>query len=171
MVTRAKDQIWKIIVHCSDSPDGVFKARYNNRYISYDAKEIDFWHHRNPKITKRTITTSMARPDLEWIGYHAIILPSGIAELGRSEIEIGCHCSGENAHSLGVCLIGRSKFTEAQWRSLRSLVTQWAKKYSISAIHGHNEFSIKKCPGFNVQEWVKKDMLPVKEHIYSIKRS
>ena len=46
------------------------------------------------------------------IGYHKVILRSGIIENGRPEFWIGAHVKGLNKSSLGVCLIGSKIFTD-----------------------------------------------------------
>ena len=75
-----------LIVHCSDTE--------NNNII--DATYIHKMHL-----------------DFGWdgIGYHKIILRSGKIENGRPEYWVGAHVKGKNESSLGVCLIGRDKFT------------------------------------------------------------
>ena len=141
--------ITKIILHCSDSTWGDFKA-------------IDAWHTERGwqgiKFCGRRIIC----------GYHYIILNGhstpnssyvkvldGQIEKGRPDQFIGSHCRGQNMHSLGICLIGKTEFTENQMRSLSSLVSNLTLKRNMS-VHGHCEFSPKTCPNFDVKDFLKK---------------
>jgi len=121
----------KVILHCSDTPD---YPQDHERWDSIDAETIDRWHKER---------------GFDQIGYHYVIKKSGTIEVGRSEDVIGAHCRGHNTGSLGVCIIGRYKFTKEQIKSLT-----WLQK-EIEATHGieprdwfaHYEFDDKKtCP-------------------------
>ena len=141
MIKRPIDQI---IIHCSATPNG----------DSYYAKDIDDWHAargfgRDPDMRKEF------NPHLQAIGYHYVILLDGITQAGRAEHEVGSHVFGRNARSIGICMIGTDKFTPAQWRSLRFLVFSLIEKYPRATVHGHREFTIKECPGFDVGEWMR----------------
>jgi len=142
--------ITKIIIHCSDSLWGNFK-------------HINDWHkerwsginHYGKQI---------------YCGYHYIVLNGepefgepykkvmdGKIEKGRPDIYIGAHCKGQNTHSLGICLIGKDKFTKEQRRSLSKLLDSLMAKYPrIEHIHPHNKYSYKTCPNLNVNEFLKK---------------
>lgn len=91
------------------------------------------------------------------IGYHKIIQRSGKIENGRPEYWVGAHVKGKNQISLGVCLIGRDKFTKKQLNSLENVLSKWKKKYPDAQIIGHCDTgnTTKSCPNFNVREWVK----------------
>lgn len=122
-----------IIIHCTATPAGkeVTKA------------EIDRWHR-----------------DRGWrgIGYHYIVHLDGSIERGRAISQPGAHCYGHNAHSIGVCYIGgqdesgrpSDTRTPAQKESLLQLTAKLIKMYRCS-VHGHNEYSDKACPCFDVQ--------------------
>ena len=75
-----------LVVHCSDSDD-------SKTLTAFDLHKM----HLN----------------FGWdgIGYHKIINRSGKIENGRPEYWVGAHVKGKNNISLGVCLIGRHKFT------------------------------------------------------------
>ena len=79
-----------LVVHCSDTD--------NNDNIG--AKEIHQLHL-----------------SFGWdgIGYHKIIKRNGLIEIGRPEFWIGAHVFQHNLESLGVCLIGKDKFTKNQF--------------------------------------------------------
>ena len=59
------------------------------------------------------------------IGYHKIINRSGKIENGRPEYWVGAHVKGRNNISLGVCLIGKNKFTNEQFVSLEKVLRDW----------------------------------------------
>ena len=95
------------------------------------------------------------------IGYHKIILRSGKIENGRPEYWVGAHVKGINNISLGVCLIGRDKFTKRQFSSLEKILKKWKKLYPLAEILGHRDSinTDKTCPNFDVREWLKKKKL------------
>jgi len=97
------------------------------------------------------------------IGYHYVIRRSGVVEKGREDSLQGAHAIAVNGTSIGVCMVGgvddslkwENNFTEAQFRSLKSLIILLKNKYPIEKIIGHYEVESKKeCPSFNVQEWL-----------------
>ena len=130
------DSITKLIVHCSDTDD--------NHNIG--AKEIHEMHL-----------------SFGWdgIGYHKIINRTGMIQNGRPEYWVGAHAKGINENSLGVCLIGRKKFTKEQYNSLESLLRIWKNTYKNAIIVGHRDAikTNKTCPNFNVNEWCKKRLI------------
>lgn len=121
----------KVIIHCSDSPNG-----RNDK-----AEDIHRWH------TER---------GWSGIGYHYVICIDGEIQRGRPEYWEGAHCAGENANSLGICMIGTDEFSEKQWLALEHVVEGILARYPNITIHGHNEFSTKSCPGFDVKQWLTK---------------
>jgi N-acetylmuramoyl-L-alanine amidase len=133
-------KIDKIIIHCSATPPS----------MDIGADVIRKWHVEGNKWSD--------------IGYHDIIKRDGSVEAGRDISIAGAHCKGQNAHSIGICLIGgvddngnpENNFTKKQFKSLRRLVRMYKAQYSVT-IHGHREFSNKACPSFDVQEWLKKE--------------
>lgn len=119
-----------LVVHCSDTDN---KSSINAKYIH--KMHLDFgW---------------------DGIGYHKIILRSGKIENGRPEYWIGAHVRGKNNISLGVCLVGRDKFTKKQFVSLEKILTKWKTSYPKSKIVGHCDFETtsKTCPNFDVIKW------------------
>ena len=93
----------------------------------------------------------------EGIGYHKIIQRSGKIENGRPEYWIGAHVKGKNKISLGVCLIGRDKFTNKQFTSLEKILRKWKILYPQAQILGHYNTgnTHKTCPNFDVVTWSK----------------
>ena len=117
----------KCIIHCSDSPHG----RGDN------AETIHKWHLTN---------------GWDGIGYHYVILEDGTVENGRPEFWKGSHARGFN-DSLGVCLIGTTEFTHAQFISLEKLLLD--RGFTSDEVVGHYDVSAEKtCPNFNVQKFL-----------------
>jgi len=119
-----------LVVHCSDTP--------NNQNLS----AID--------IHKMYLSFGW-----NGIGYHKIIKRSGKVENGRPEYWIGAHVKGKNEISLGVCLIGRNKFTQKQYLSLEKILKKWKSLYPEAEIVGHRDTgdTQKTCPNFDVKTW------------------
>ena len=124
------DHIRYLVVHCSDTPDDeAIGAR------EIHAMHLGFgWHG---------------------IGYHRVINRDGIVETARPDYWQGAHVYGHNEISLGVCLIGRNAFTDAQFDALEGVLREWQAEYSTATICGHRDFSYtdKTCPNFNVAHW------------------
>ena len=89
------------------------------------------------------------------IGYHKVIGREGAIENGRPEFWIGAHAYGINNQSLGVCLIGRDKFTKKQLSALKITLQLWKIKYPKAIIKGHKDAikTNKTCPNFDVTQW------------------
>ena len=121
-----------LVVHCSDTP--------NSQNLS--ALDIHKMHLK-----------------FGWngIGYHKVIKRSGKVENGRPEFWMGAHVKGKNNISLGVCLIGRNKFTTQQYSSLERILKSWKSLYPDAKIVGHRDTgnTNKTCPNFDVKNWAK----------------
>lgn len=129
-------QIKEIILHCSATAEG----------RDYTVADIDRWHKAR---------------GWRGIGYHYVIYRDGSVHPGRPVEQIGAHCTGHNANSIGICYIGglaadnktpKDTRTPAQIQALRDLVGELKKKYPGARVHGHNEFAAKSCPCFNVRK-------------------
>ena len=131
-----KDKIKFLIVHCSDTPD------------KHDV-DASFIHNMHLKF------------GWSGIGYHKVILRSGKIEDGRPEYWIGAHVKGKNKISLGVCLIGKDKFTKNQFKSLERVLKKWKMEYPAAKILGHKDTgdTNKTCPNFDVVTWSKNKFL------------
>lgn len=124
-----------ILIHCTATPEG----------MDFKAKDIDRWHKQN---------------GWKGIGYHYVIDLDGTVEKGRPDNEIGSHCTGKNKNSIGIVYVGGLNAkgqpcdtrTDEQKQALWELLRQLLIKYPKATIHGHNEFSNKACPCFNVQK-------------------
>lgn len=126
-----------IIVHCSATPEGK----------DFTVKDIDRWHRE--RGSKK-------------IGYHYVVYRDGTVHEGRAENEIGAHCTGHNADSIGVCYIGgmtadgkqpKDTRTEAQKKGLRELLTKLKKKYPKAKICGHRDLSPDLNHNGKVDKW------------------
>lgn len=125
-----KENIKYIIIHCSDTEDSDTAADIHQLHLSFG------W---------------------DGIGYHKIIQRDGKVENGRPEYWIGAHARGYNTKSLGVCLIGKKKFTKNQFNSLEKIIRLWKSCYNNPKIIGHNLISDtnKTCPNFDVEQWCR----------------
>ncbi len=119
-----------LVVHCSDTPDNelIGAAQIHDMHLGFG------WHG---------------------VGYHRIINRQGLVEHGRPDYWQGAHVYGHNEISLGVCLIGRSSFSTAQFDALEKVLRDWRAAYPSAAICGHRDFSYtdKTCPNFDVAQW------------------
>lgn len=86
------------------------------------------------------------------IGYHWVVRRSGAVEQGRSEREIGSHCQGHNATSIGVVWVGRDTPAPEQYRALVTTIRaiQARHQLPVGAIYGHRDFSTKTCPNIDM---------------------
>lgn len=126
-------KIDKIILHCTATPEG--------REVT--VADVTAWHKERGFRT---------------IGYHYLVYLDGTVVSGRREEEIGAHCLGQNAGSIGVCYVGgldsrgkpKDTRTAAQRVALRNLVEGLQRRYPHATLHGHNEFAAKACPCFKI---------------------
>lgn len=124
------DDIQFLVVHCSDTPD-------------------------DEPITAREIHAMHLGFGWHGVGYHRVINRDGRIEQGRPDYWIGAHVYGHNEISLGVCLIGRTDFTNAQFESLEAVLRQWKEKHPTAEVVGHCDFEYteKTCPNFDAKKW------------------
>jgi len=112
----------KITIHCSDTP--------NHRKVT--SEKIHKWHTQ----------------DRGWsaIGYHFVVLRDGQVDsrankdFFRGLNEMGAHVRGNNKNNIGICLVGRNKFTMAQFNALTAIYDALWSGYEIpfSEIYCHN---------------------------------
>ena len=129
----AQRKITEIIVHCAATPEGK----------DFTVDDITRWHKQRGFRT---------------IGYHHVVYRDGSVHPGRRESEIGAHCTGHNACSIGVCYIGgvaadgktaKDTRTPEQRKALLMLLRRLRAKYPNAKIHGHRDFAAKACPSFD----------------------
>ena len=123
-----------IVIHCSAvKPDQ-----------QSSAAQIDSWHRQ--------------RGFHLGIGYHYVIRRDGTLEMGRPEYMVGAHCKNHNQHSIGVCYEGGLDIrgnpadtrTEAQKRTMLSLLRELKERYPRAIIVGHHNLNpLKACPCFD----------------------
>ena len=125
----------EIIVHCADTPEG----RDNT------VADITRWHKDRGFRT---------------IGYHYVIYRDGSIHNGRPIEEIGAHCKGHNAHSIGICYIGGKSAdgkkhidtrTPEQKEALLSLLRLLKAQFPNAQIYGHRDFAARDCPCFDAR--------------------
>ena len=131
--------IKKLIVHCSDSGFGT-------------AELINKWHTEERGWSA--------------IGYHFVITngvfvsgkpynqkQDGIVQKGRSVERSGAHCRGHNRSSLGICMIGKEHFSDAQRIALMATVLELCGVHELEPgdVYGHYEFDDgKSCPNMSM---------------------
>lgn len=129
-------KIDKIIVHCTATPEG--------REVT--VAQVTQWHKARGFRT---------------IGYHYLVYLDGSVHVGRPVEEVGAHCLGQNARSVGVCYVGgidrdtlrpKDTRTVAQRESMRRLIAGLMQRYPAATLHGHSEFAAKACPCFDVSK-------------------
>lgn len=121
-----------IIIHCS-----AVKPEQSS-----SASQIDAWHKAR---------------GWNGIGYHYVVRREGTVESGRPEHMTGAHCTNHNRYSIGVCYEGgldargqpADTRTEAQKRSMLTLINDLKARYESAIVVGHNVLSNKACPCFD----------------------
>jgi len=137
--------ITEIIIHCSATAPGWMAGLS----VEEQAAEIDRWHKAQG-----------------WagIGYHYVVGRDGTVATGRDIERDGAHVAGRNAGTIGICLIGgrgssatdqpEQHYTTEQLAALRDLVDSLKTRFGDVRVTGHNQYSAKACPGFNVPRWL-----------------
>ena len=134
-----------IVVHAADTPPT----------MDVGWKEINQWHTR----------------ERGWaaIGYHVVIRRDGTVEAGRPLDAIGAHVAGQNATSVGICMIGAkgtysgkdpyAHYTKDQMVSLVAVLKLLRGMYPDAKVCGHRDFDKgKQCPSFDVTNWYKENI-------------
>lgn len=157
-----------IVLHCSATPTG--------RHVTvYD---VDTWHAARG-FRRQPVDVAQHNPNLRSIGYHYLVDILGQLHTGRAEAEIGAHTAGTNARSLGVCMVGTSRYNGQQWRTLAVLVAALRQRYPNARVVGHRDCSpdrdgdgvvqpsewLKTCPGFEVAQWLQGGMRSLPNHL------
>jgi N-acetylmuramoyl-L-alanine amidase len=134
-----------IIVHCTATRPDWWAGKRTSEKVA----EIRRWH-----VEERGWSD---------IGYHYLIDRDGTIAPGRPIQRSGAHTRGHNKGSVGVSLFGghgssatdefADNFTLQQDAALRNLVSDLMSDHGEMKVAGHNEYSTKACPGFNVMLW------------------
>ena len=128
-------EIDKLIIHCSATRENV----------AVTVEEIGQWHRER---------------GYAGIGYHYVVYLDGTISQGRPDKQKGAHTLGYNASSIGICYVGgldaagqpKDTRTAAQKTALVQLINELKERYPGVSVHGHNEFSAKACPCFDVRK-------------------
>ena len=146
-----KTPIDTIMIHCTATPP--------RREVS--VKELDGWHkarnfepYTDPKTGKKI-----------YAGYHLLVHIDGSYERIRPDEHRGQHCpqSNMNNRAVSICYVGGvdnnnkpcDTRTEAQKRTLLSLVRTMRAKYPNAQIVGHRDYAPKACPSFDAKREYK----------------
>jgi len=155
-----------LYIHCADTPNGrtLFSGTPGSPGYTTPAMEIDKWHKARG-FKRLPNWRSRQNPHLAAIGYHFVIHTSGVVETGRHLDEVGAQVKDHNAASIGICLVGRDKFTTEQWVTLDNLVEHLRELYPLATVKGHYQTdAAKTCPNFDVPGWMDSGM-PDSNHI------
>lgn len=130
----------RITIHCSDTPNG----------RPTTVAEITSWHQARGWRT---------------CGYHFVIYVDGSVNDGRPITEQGAHVMLANENNVGICIVGRNRFSAAQFRGLRFILDKLCDNYKIPVekIFCHYEFPSAKvegktCPNMDagiLREWYR----------------
>lgn len=142
-----KTPIDTIMVHCTDTPPG--------REVS--VAELDQWHRaRNfePYVDPKTGRKIYA-------GYHILVHLDGSYERIRPDEHRGQHCPDHNMNNRAVAIVyagGRDNNgkpcdtrTEAQKRTLLTLVRTYKGRYPHAQVVGHRDCAARACPCFDAR--------------------
>lgn len=145
----------KITIHCSDSPNG--------RFVT--TNEIRHWHTDTPPKGRG------------WsdIGYHAVVETDGGWGKGRAEIVEGAHVEGHNLNNLGICMVGKDKFSRDQFSTLKCVLKQWMAcwRIPIDNVYCHYQWDTaiaqgKSCPNMKIEDlhaWMLGDNSAIEKYI------
>lgn len=139
---RELDTIKRIVVHCSDTPNGRADT----------IEDIDRWHgERNPPFKRDMKISPHLQPHLKHVGYHFVIEVDGTIRPGRPLIETGAHVAGHNSDTIGICMVGRDAYSYNQWAALQRLIADLNEEFQkYFPVVGHRDLQPEKtCPGFD----------------------
>lgn len=111
-----------IVVHCSATPNGrdLFERDATGKVIRTPVEVIDEWH-KAAGFRRHQAQQARFNPQIRHCGYHFLLYVDGAIATGRAPDEVGAHARGYNARSIGICLLGTSRYTREQWASLAGL--------------------------------------------------
>lgn len=133
-----------LTIHCAATPEG----RDNS------AAEVNAW-------------------DIERFGqisYHWVVELDGDMWRGLKDNQRGAHVGKNNSHNIGICYVGGTESlnaggkpkdtrTDAQKKSLETLVRTYIARYPGLIVRGHRDWPgvSKACPSFDVADWLKEE--------------
>lgn len=146
----------RITIHCTDTGNGL--------YVRKEALE------------KKHVDRGFSS-----IGYHAFINPDGEWIDCRPLNQVGEHVAGHNTGNIGIALVGSSKFTKAQFITLKSKVEDICRCFNIKIfdIFTHSQWDTaikqgKTCPNISINKlmyfFVTDDYSSIQEYILGDKK-
>lgn len=151
---RKKRQL--LVIHCTATPEG----------LQVSAEAVKHFH----TVTKGWDRVGYSKLVLLDGSIHSFVYENDDEYVDEWEITYGV---GRNVNSIAqhICYVGgiakafgkpKDTRTEAQKKSLETLVRASIKRNPEIKIAGHYEFSARACPSFNVAEWLKSLNIPAK---------
>lgn len=141
-----KAAIDTIMIHCTATPP--------QREVS--RAELDSWHRAEnfePYVD--------AKGNKTYAGYHLLVHLDGSYERLRPDDQRGQHCSQSNMNNraVSICYVGGvdnnnkpcDTRTEAQKKTLLTLVRTMRARYPKAQIVGHRDYAAKACPSFDAK--------------------
>lgn len=141
-----KTPIDTIMIHCTATPPGREVSR----------AELDSWHKAErfePYVDEKGRVT--------YAGYHLLVHLDGSYERLRPDGHRGQHCAQANMNNraVSICYVGGvdnngkpcDTRTEAQKRTLLTLVRTMRARYPKAQVVGHRDFAAKACPSFDAK--------------------
>ena len=135
-----------LVIHCTATPP--------KREVS--VAELDRWH-------KAERFEPYVKPDgtKVYAGYHLLVHIDGSYERIRPDDQRGQHCPQKdmNNRAVAICYVGGVDInnkpcdtrTEAQKKTLLSLVRTMKARYPNAQVIGHRDIAPKACPSFNAK--------------------
>ena len=145
---KRKAQIDSIVIHCTATPP--------RREVT--VSELDSWHK-----AQRFEPYTTAEGRKVYAGYHILVHLDGSYERIRPDEHRGQHCAQDNQNNrgIGICYVGGvdnnnkpcDTRTEAQKRTLLTLVRTYRARYPKAQIIGHRDVPgvRKACPSFDAK--------------------
>ena len=129
-----------LTIHCAATPEG--------RHVAAD--QITAWDKAKFGQTS----------------YHWVIELDGSTHRTLRDDQKGAHVAHHNTGNIGICYVGgvdahgdpKDTRTEAQKKSLLTLVRTYKDRYPGITVRGHRDWPDvhKACPSFDVAAWLKK---------------
>ena len=128
-----------LTIHCAATPEG--------RHVT--AEQITEWDKAKFGQTS----------------YHWVVELDGVMRRTLRDDQKGAHVGGHNTGNIGICYVGgvdkklnpKDTRTEAQKKSLLTLIRTYKERYPGIIIRGHREWPgvRKACPSFDATAWLK----------------
>lgn len=143
---KSRYPVREVILHCAAINTGQFAGATPFQVFA----EINRWH-----IEQRGFRS---------FGYHGLFMPDGTFFPGRPLDQIGAHCIGHNAGTIGLLMIESRKITHIaddprEWfkpAQLDAVRAYTRSLLGVTRVSGHNDYAPRLCPGFRVnsEDWL-----------------